>query len=60
MIPIEIPFRRKRGEMSKRQRQTGQVVIRNGKYIGRCYFDTPDRRVRKAAVLGPKIRDDQA
>lgn len=38
--------------MSKRSGQAGQVMLRNGKYVGRYYADTPERRVRKAIVLG--------
>ena len=38
--------------MSKRSGQSGQVVVRNGKYVGRYYVDTPERRIRKAVVLG--------
>lgn len=32
----------------------GQVVLRNNRYVGRYYIDTPERRVRKAVVLGFK------
>jgi integrase len=40
--------------MSKRSGQSGQVFVRNGRYVGRFYVDTPERRIRKAVVLGLK------
>jgi integrase len=42
--------------MSKRSGQTGQVFLRNGRWVGRFYVDVPDQtsRVRKAIVLGMK------
>lgn len=50
----ETPFRRKGRRMSKRSGQAGYVFSRNGQYVGRFYVDTPERRVRKAVVLGPR------
>ena len=40
--------------MSKRSGQSGQVFVRNGRYVGRYYVDTAERRIRKAVVLGLK------
>ena len=42
--------------MSKRSGQSGQVFLRNGRWIGRFYVDVlgQTRRVRKAVVLGMK------
>ncbi len=42
--------------MSKRSGQTGQVFLRNNRWIGRFYVDVPGQtnRVRKAIVLGMK------
>ena len=40
--------------MSRRSGQSGQVVIRSGKYIGRYYEDSKTGRVRRAVILGTK------
>jgi integrase len=42
--------------MSKRSGQSGQVFLRNGRWVGRFYIDVPGQtnRVRKAVVLGMK------
>lgn len=40
--------------MSKRSGQCGQVFVRNDRYVGRYYVDTPERRIRKAVVIGLK------
>lgn len=50
----ETPFRREGRRMSKRSGQCGQVFVRNGRFVGRYYVDTPERRIRKAVVLGLK------
>src|SRR5580704_17749114 len=50
----ETPFRREGRKMSKRSGQCGQVFVRNGRYVGRFNVDTPERRIRKAVVLGLK------
>jgi len=51
------PFRQKgRKYMSKRSGQTGQVFLRNGRWVGRFYVDVPgeSKRTRRAVVLGSK------
>jgi integrase len=51
------PFRRQgRRYMSKRSGQSGQVFLRNDRWVGRFYVDVPRQinRVRKAVVLGLK------
>ena len=51
------PFRQKgRKYMSKRSGQTGQVLLRNNRWIGRYYVDVPGefKRKRRALVLGSK------
>jgi integrase len=51
------PFRQKgRKYMSKRSGQTGQVLLRNNRWIGRYYVDVPGelKRQRRAVVLGFK------
>jgi integrase len=51
------PFRQKgRKLMSKRSGQSGQVFLRNDRWVGRFYVDVPGQlnRVRKAVVLGMK------
>jgi integrase len=56
-VPTAKPFRQKgRKYMSKRSGQTGQVFLRNGRWIGRFYVDVLGQtsRVRKAVVLGMK------
>lgn len=42
--------------MSKRSGQTGQVLLRNNRWVGRYYFDVPGefKRQRRAVVLGLK------
>jgi integrase len=57
IISIAKPFRQKgRKFMSKRSGQSGQVFLRNDRWIGRYYVDVPGQtnRVRKAVVLGMK------
>jgi len=51
------PFRQKgRKYMSKRSGQTGQVFLRNDRWVGRFYVDVPGatKRKRRAIVLGMK------
>ena len=51
------PFRQKgRKYMSKRSGQTGQVFLRNDRWVGRFYVDVPEasQRKRRALVLGMK------
>jgi integrase len=51
------PFRQKgRKYMSKRSGQTGQVFLRNDRWVGRFYVDVPEasKRKRRALVLGMK------
>jgi|HubBroStandDraft_6_1064221.scaffolds.fasta_scaffold1620800_1 hypothetical protein len=51
------PFRQKvRKYMSKRSGQTGQVLLRSGRWVGRFYVDVPgeSKRTRRAAILGMK------
>ncbi len=51
------PFRQKgRKYMSKRSGQTGQVLLRNNRWVGRYYVDLPgvSKRQRRAVVLGLK------
>ncbi|MGA8409263.1 MAG: site-specific integrase, partial [Candidatus Acidiferrales bacterium] len=51
------PFRQKgRKYMSKRSGQSGQVFLRNDRWVGRFYVDAPGQtnRVRRAVVLGLK------
>ena len=51
------PFRQKgRKYMSKRSGQTGQVFLRNDRWVGRFYVDVPgdSKRKRRALVLGMK------
>jgi hypothetical protein len=51
------PFRQKgRKYVSKRSGQTGQVLLRNNRWIGRYYVDVPAKfkRQRRAVVLGSK------
>jgi integrase len=59
--PIKVvdatPFRQKgRKYMSKRSGQTGQVFLRNDRWVGRFYVDVPEasKRKRRALVLGMK------
>ena len=62
IISIAKPFRQKgRKFMSKRSGQSGQVFLRNGRWVGRYYVDVPGQtnRVRKAVVLGMKKRTDK-
>ena len=42
--------------MSKRSGQTGQVFLRNERWVGRFYVDVPEasKRKRRALVLGMK------
>src|SRR5580704_5192435 len=52
-VPAAQPFRQKaRRYMSKRAGQTGALISRHGRWVGRFYIDTPDGRTRKAVVLG--------
>lgn len=56
-VPTAKPFRQKgKKYMSKRSGQTGQVFLRNNRWVGRFYVDVPGQtnRVRKAVVLGMK------
>src|SRR5277367_3469001 len=56
IISTAKPFRQKGKLMSKRSGQSGQVFLRNDRWIGRFYVDLPGqtKRVRKAVVLGMK------
>jgi integrase len=57
IVPTAKPFRPKgRKYMSKRSGQSGQVFLRNGRWVGRFYVDVlgQTNRVRKAVVLGMK------
>jgi integrase len=57
IVPTAKPFRQKgRKYMSKRAGQSGQVFLRNGRWVGRFYVDVLGQanRVRKAIVLGMK------
>ena len=38
--------------MSKRAGQTGALILRHDRWVGRFYVDTPEGRTRKAVVLG--------
>jgi integrase len=56
-FPTAKPFRQKgRKYMSKRSGQSGQVFLRNDRWVGRFYVDVAGQtsRVRKAVVLGMK------
>ena len=56
-VPTAKPFRQKgRKYMSKRAGQSGQVFLRNGRWVGRFYVDVVGQtsRVRRAVVLGMK------
>jgi integrase len=56
-VPSAKPFRQKgRKCMSKRSGQSGQVFLRNDRWVGRFYVDLTGQtsRVRKAVVLGMK------
>jgi integrase len=57
IISTAKPFRQKgRKFMSKRSGQSGQVFLRNDRWVGRYYVDVlgQTNRVRKAVVLGMK------
>lgn len=43
-----------RRKMSRRSGQVGQVFLRCGRWVGRYYVDTAERRIRKSVVLGLK------
>lgn len=56
-VPTAKPFRQKgRKYMSKRSGQSGQVFLRNKRWVGRFYVDVSGQnsRVRKSIVLGLK------
>jgi integrase len=57
-VPAAKPFRQKgrKKYMSKRSGQSGQVFLRNDRWIGRFYLDMAGQtsRVRKAVVIGMK------
>ena len=48
------PRRKPRRTMSRRCGQSGGLILRNGRWIGRFYVDGPERRTRKAVVIGEK------